>query len=82
LALLLMVIGFPFLSYLFAFYFVLLFIDALLKTKNIGVSLMALFATIVQFVGYGIGFLKSTIYITFSKRSAEEIFPKLFFKNN
>ncbi|MBQ4914915.1 glycosyltransferase [Maribacter sp. MMG018] len=66
----------------FAFYFVLLFVDALLKTKNLKVSVMALFATCVQFFGYGLGFLKSTIYTTFSKKSPETLFPKLFFKTN
>ena len=81
-AFVLLAFGFPLLCYLFAFYFMLLFIDALFKTKNLAVSMMALFATVVQFVGYGIGFLKSTIYTTFSERSAEEVFPKLFFKNN
>ncbi|PIB23846.1 glycosyl transferase family 2 [Maribacter sp. 4U21] len=82
LALVALFAGFPLPFYLFVFYFVLLFTDALLRTRNLAVSLMALFATVVQFVGYGIGFLKSTIYTTFSKRSPEEIFPKLFFKNN
>ena len=75
-------LGFPFLLYLFSGYFVVLFADALLKTKDVLVAIMALFATGVQFVGYGIGFLKSTIYTTFSERSVEEVFPKLFFKNN
>jgi len=81
-AVILGVLGLPFLLYLFALYFVLLSIDALIKTKNLAVSFMALFATIVQFVGYGIGFLKSTIYTTFSDKSPEVIFPKLFFKKN
>lgn len=81
-AVILGVLGFPFLLYFFVLYFVLLFIDALIKTRNLAVSFMALFATIVQFVGYGIGFLKSTIYTTFSDKSPEVIFPKLFFKKN
>lgn len=67
--------------YLFGVYFLGLFIDALLKTKSVKIALMAIFATLVQFFGYGFGFLKSTIYTTFSKRGPEEIFPKLFFQN-
>jgi len=82
LSLVLAAVGFPFLLYIFGVYFLLLFVDALIKTKSITVSVMALFAIIVQFTGYGIGFLKSTIYTTFSKKSPEVIFPKLFFKNN
>lgn len=81
-AVVLAILGLPFLLYLFALYFVLLSIDALIKTKNLAVSFMALFATLVQFVGYGLGFLKSTIYTTFSDKSPEVIFPKLFFKKN
>jgi len=53
-----------------------------MKTKSLNVALLALFATGVQFFGYGFGFLKSTIFITFKKSSPEYIFPNLFFKTN
>ncbi len=66
----------------YAIYFLVLFFDALIKTKNLVVAALALFATVVQFFGYGYGFLKSTIYITFSKNAPQDIFPKLFFKTN
>lgn len=70
----------PMLCYLL--YFLILFVDALLKTKNLKVAILALFATIIQFVGYGYGFLKSTIFITFSNEKPEVLFPTLFFKTN
>jgi glycosyltransferase involved in cell wall biosynthesis len=66
----------------YALYFLVLFFDALIKTKNLIVAALALFATLVQFFGYGYGFLKSTIYTTFSKNTPQDIFPKLFFKTN
>ena len=66
----------------YAFYFLLLFVDAILKTKSLKVALLALFATGVQFVGYGYGFLKSTIFTTFKKSAPQDIFPNLFFKTN
>lgn len=66
----------------YALYFLVLFFDALIKTKNLIVAALALFATLVQFFGYGYGFLKSTIYTTFSKNAPQDIFPKLFFKTN
>jgi len=66
----------------YGFYFLLLFLDAFMKTKSLNVALLALFATGVQFFGYGFGFLKSTIFITFKKSSPEYIFPNLFFKTN
>ncbi|SNR44158.1 Glycosyl transferase family 2 [Maribacter sedimenticola] len=64
----------------YVLYFSILWLDALLKTKNILVSILAIFATGVQFIGYGYGFLKSTICLAVSSKKANEIFPKLFFK--
>ena len=71
-------IGIP--AMLFGAYFLLLLLDALLKTSNVMVASLAVFAALVQFTGYGMGFLKSTILLNFSKREPEELFPKLFFK--
>ncbi|TLP81284.1 glycosyltransferase [Maribacter sp. ACAM166] len=70
----------PLLCYIL--YFFILFLDALGKTKNLRVAILALFATGVQFIGYGYGFLKSTICIKLSKKKPEALFPKLFFKTN
>ena len=64
----------------YGIYFFLLGIDALLKTKDLTVTFLALLATGVQFLGYGYGFLKSTIYLKISKKRPEALFPKLFFK--
>ncbi len=66
----------------YGLYFLLLFVDAILKTKSIKVALLALYAAVVQFFGYGYGFLKSTLYTTFSASSPQDIFPNLFFKTN
>lgn len=66
----------------YVLYFFILFLDALGKTKNLRVAILALYATGVQFLGYGYGFLKSTIYIKLSKKKPETLFPKLFFKTN
>jgi glycosyltransferase involved in cell wall biosynthesis len=74
------IFGFSFPLVCYGGYFLVILIDALFRTKNVGVALMALFATGVQFLGYGYGFLKSTTYLTFSKKQPESIFPRLFFK--
>ncbi len=66
----------------YVIYLVLVFMDALIKTKKLGVASLALFATGVQFLGYGYGFLKSTAYLKFSNKKPEILFPKLFFKTN
>ncbi|MFS4457062.1 glycosyltransferase [Maribacter sp. 2304DJ31-5] len=67
---------------LYGLYFVLLFLDAFYKNKSPSIAFMAIFATCVQFIGYGFGFLKSVIYVTFSKQKPEKLFPKLFFGVN
>lgn len=65
---------------LYVFYFSILFLDALIKSKNLIVSFLAIFAALIQFTGYGIGFFKSTMLLNFSSKEPEELFPKLFFK--
>jgi len=67
---------------IYGVYFVLLFLDALLKNRSLAVALLSLVAVCIQFFGYGQGFLKSTIWVNFSKRQPWEIFPKLFFKKH
>lgn len=65
---------------LYVFYFSILFLDALIKSKNLIVSFLGIFAALIQFTGYGIGFFKSTMLLNFSSKEPEELFPKLFFK--
>lgn len=61
-------------------YFCLLFIMTLYSTKSIKISVMSILATIIQFYGYGRGFLVSSLKILFTNKPMEEVFPKLFFK--
>lgn len=60
-------------------YFLLIFLDALRSTKSLAISALSLIAAGIQFIGYGYGFLKSTILVNFSRRKPQEIFPELFF---
>lgn len=60
-------------------YFLGIGIDAALKNKNINIGILAIFATLIQFLGYGYGFLISTIKINLLKRKPQEAFPNLFF---
>ena len=60
-------------------YFILAFFIAWFSTKSIKVSLLSLMAIVVQFFGYGYGFIKSTVLLN-SKNKPETIFPELFFK--
>lgn len=60
-------------------YLLLIFLHALGTTKNLLVALLSPFTTILQFVGYGYGFIKSTILVNFIKRNPQAAFPQLFF---
>lgn len=68
------------LLFIFTIYIELLFIVALLQTKNFRIGLLAVFATLIQFYGYGIGFLKSFILVQICKKDPQKTFPELFFK--
>jgi glycosyltransferase involved in cell wall biosynthesis len=46
---------------LFVIYFTLLFLDSLLKNKNIAVAFVSIITTLIQFFGYGFGFLKGQL---------------------
>lgn len=74
------IMGHHHLIILYLLYFCLLFITALISTKSLKISLLSIFATIVQFYGYGRGFLVSSLKILFIKKPMEDIFPKLFFR--
>jgi glycosyltransferase involved in cell wall biosynthesis len=66
--------------FLFFVYFLMLFVDSTLKNKSSKVGFLSIIATCIQFYGYGIGFLISTIKIVIMKKEPKEAFPELFFK--
>jgi len=43
---------------LFAIYFAVLFLDSFIKNKKISVAALSIVTTLIQFTGYGLGFLK------------------------
>lgn len=65
---------------LYLFYFLLLATDALMKTGSLKIAGLAIIATVIQFYGYGTGFLESVWQISVMKREPQKKFPKLFFK--
>ena len=64
-----------------ACYYFILFVSALISTKNVVIAFQSLLAVTLQFFGYGLAFIKSTLMLSFSKRPIEQTFPKLFFKS-
>jgi glycosyltransferase involved in cell wall biosynthesis len=65
---------------IYGLYFMLLVLIAGLQYRNFKVGLLAPLTSMVQFLGYGFGFLKSYSLITFSRKSPEALMPGLFFK--
>ncbi len=64
---------------LYVIYFFVVLIDAILKTKSLVIALLSVLAVQIQFVGYGLGFLKSTVLLNFTSKKPQEVFPNLFF---
>lgn len=65
---------------LYIVYFSLLFISSFYKYKSLQIASYSVVAAIIQFYGYGTGFLKSMFYINMARREPSEVFPNLFFK--
>lgn len=64
---------------LFLIYFSVIFIDSLIKNKSLKIAVLSIFAVLIQFYGYGLGFVKSTFLVNLLNRKPQEVFPKLFF---
>ncbi len=57
-SILLLLINIKIAALAFAVYFIIVFLDSLLKNKNIKVAIFSVLTTLIQFLGYGFGFLK------------------------
>jgi glycosyltransferase involved in cell wall biosynthesis len=68
------------LGLLFVFYLLLVFVTATVMERHIFIGLMAVYAVLVQFFGYGIGFIRSYVVVFILKRDATISFPGLFFR--
>ena len=77
----LMMIDFKWGILFYILYFVIAFFVALVSSNNIVVSALSLVAIIIQFFGYGYGFLKSTILVGILNKNPEKQFPELFFNS-
>jgi GT2 family glycosyltransferase len=60
-------------------YFMTAFLVALYNSKSTMVSLFAVLAIVIQFVGYSYGFLKSNLVLHVFQKAPKAAFPNLFF---
>ncbi|MDG1729087.1 MAG: glycosyltransferase [Algibacter sp.] len=78
-AIFLFVFGFKWLLICYGLYFIIALFLALFSTKNIMASILVIPAILIQFLGYGFGFLNSTFAVSILNKNPETHFPKLFF---
>ncbi len=71
----------PVLLYGYAAYFAACFLLSSVQNKSLKVGIMSVWAVLVQFYGYGIGYLQSFFSVRIFKKNPREIYPGLFFKN-
>ncbi len=72
--------SFPYFLILFSIYFGVIFVSSLVLNKNSKIAFYSVLASLIQFYGYGKGFLQSFINIQLLKKKPEEAHPELFFK--
>ena len=78
LSVVLLIFGNHFFINITAIYLLLIWVDASIKNKSIITGFYSIYATIVQFFGYGLGFLRSVFRLQFLNKSFEEAFPNMF----
>jgi glycosyltransferase involved in cell wall biosynthesis len=66
------------LAIIYAIYFLVIYVDSLIKSRNPIVATLSIFTTITQFLGYGLGFIRSMFRLKILKKSPEQTFPKMF----
>lgn len=64
---------------LYLFYFIVLFMVSSFSNKSIQIGLYSIVAVIIQFFGYGYGFIESYLKIVLLKKKPEIAFPNLFY---
>ena len=66
---------------LFGLYFFSAMIGVFRLTNNIIASFLVTPVIAIQFLGYGLGFLKSTLKLAVSSKNEKQLFPNLFFRS-
>jgi glycosyltransferase involved in cell wall biosynthesis len=75
---LILLISMPFLVYMGLFK-----LQTLYKTHSIKLTSLAVMAFIIQMTGYGMGYMRSKIYLAlFRNKPIEQLFPRFFFNPN
>ncbi|MGB4743285.1 MAG: glycosyltransferase [Flavobacteriaceae bacterium] len=76
------ILGFHWFLIVYGLYFLAAMIGAFRTSNNIIVAFLVFPAIVIQFFGYGFGFLKATLKLGLSSKNETQLFPKLFFRAN
>ncbi len=71
-------IGFKWLLVSYGLYFAFVLLDSWYKNNSIKVGVLSVFASLIQFSGYGFGFLRSFFRLNILQRSVQNTFPRMF----
>ncbi len=77
-SILLLFISIPYFLWFYGVYFGVIFIDSFIQNKNILVAGLSSIMTLVQFLGYGLGFLRSIFRLHMFGKSKSATFPEMF----
>lgn len=78
LSIIVFVIGFKWLLYIYALYFIVVLVDSMVRNKSFLVAISSLVSTCIQFFGYGMGFLRSQFRLGVLQYEKEKAFPEMF----
>lgn len=73
-------LGFGFFISLYVLYFLAIFISSSLNNHSISIGWLSVCAVLIQFYGYGTGYLQSFFAVRMLGRKPEVAFPELFFR--
>lgn len=79
-AILASLLGYSGLMSLYHLYFLAVLVISGIENESVKIGFLSLLAVIIQFYGYGIGFLKSLVLVKWKKMDPKKAFPELFFK--
>lgn len=66
------------LALLYLGYFLAIFIDSLIANKNLGVALQSIYAAMIMFLGYGMGYIRSIFRLKILGRPIQSAFSEMF----
>jgi len=70
----------PFLLWSYCSYFLIALVWSTITNRSLKIGMLSVMAILLQFYGYGTGFLKSFVAIRLFGKQPETTFPELFFK--